>query len=368
MQLRIAFFLYYFLFFNVFAEYINTKSNFLPYINFNDISNNKEENIKNLLNKRKLIEESLNILSKIESNKEMVINEVDCYKLKKNLLEVAAALGEKYFTESTVNIVLNNKEAEEFYARKNALARFGSRNLLLQVIIPVIVTIVIFYLLINYYKDIIKSTWPKFLSFKDLSLWEFLCNLWSGFKSIFTTNWKQRYRSFCRQILEIIIAIARLYVVGKKTNSIIVDGLRISSGTLFLINKNQFSAESFKQGAYYTLGWLFYDLFHLIKTFYDDESKYKTEETDFIINGNNTQYKQTSDFLCYYLIPFTESAIALYLSLHITDTDLSINARKNMQAIYSLVRILPVYLKKKRNSIDALLTINLFIVALDFLR
>ncbi len=268
---------------------------------------------------------------------EKSISNISSNKIKKALIKVHDIFTEHYSKKRTVKL----------FDKKNDDAKVTSRNFLLKVGIPLGVIVGIFYLLYHYYKTTSLSLGPDFNS------WTFLF-----------TDFKQILRSFGFKILESIFAILRLSALGRKTDTIFGDGLRIASSFLFLVNKNQFSTEGFKQGAYYSAGWGVYDIFHMIKTFYDNAKS--EQDADFAQEEQEVQFERIGRMLCLYILPIAESATSLFLALNTDETPDAIKARKNVQAIYSFVRFLPVYLRANRDVVDILFVVNLLVAFLDF--
>jgi hypothetical protein len=267
-------------------------------------------------------------------------NQSDSDKIQLALENVYTLLNKHYTQEKNSNIIINKKESEKF----NVLNKLKNRNLLLKVIIPIVVTVVIFYTLYYYYQS--TSLWP------DIGLWTFYSDIARILKS-------SLYRT-----INAIIAIAQLSSIGEKTNSIIVDALRVINELLLL--KNQFSPDAFEQGAYYTAGWFIFDTYNLIKTIFKDFISKEKSDKKPTPEKNDDQLEKVGKTLSSHILPIAQSAAALYLAINVDTNPYANNSIKAMQAVYSLTRILPWYLQAKNDLVDALLTAHILILFLDF--
>ena len=244
-------------------------------------------------------------------------------------------------TAIKINEIFNKQKIKEADIKETGFIKRTSCNFLLRVLIPAVLVCSITYLLLFYYKITPLSLGPDFSSWKLLF-----------------TDLGQILKSYKWKLIEVSVAFLRLYTIGKDTSSLFFDILRIASSSLFLVNKKQFSLTAFKQGAYYTSGWLLYDSFHLLKTLYDDssdEEKKTAEQKDF-------KFKKLEEIFNFYALPLFEFGSVLLLALDSAETDRSIDTRNSIQALYSLIRIFSQYLKSKYFAVNTLLTLNIFVV------
>lgn len=286
------------------------------------------------------------------------INQKKTDEVEEKFLESFELLKKYYSKNNKSDNCSANSEVEEYYKRKNEQFKSGSRNLLLRVIIPVGVIVFVFCLLCSNYK-------AKFLQIWDSIKSVFSLNILSGIKKIWNFC-KAVAQSHRMQSIEMAFALLRIFSVGGKANyggkanTFLLGLVRIAGSIMFIINKNQYSTDFFNEGSYFCWGWLLFDIYNLVKIAYNDfvSAKPKKEK--------DIQFEQFGKTISLYLCPILETLAALGLSLNIGESAEAIKIRKDSQIIYSLLRLLPVYLEAKSNSVDALLSLHVLMIILDF--
>ncbi len=164
------------------------------------------------------------------------------------------------------------------------------------------------------------------------------------------------------QIAEVATALGRLTAVGAnyadqhqynqaKLLQTIADSCRVTNELLFLINKQP----TIKEGLYYPIAWLGYDVNHLIK----DIRQYHTTNKEVATNNTKketpeeTQIKKIATMLHAYILPTFEATLATYLATSTKDTPEQKKQMLMLQSFGSLSRLLSEYLALEPTSKEA---------------
>jgi hypothetical protein len=252
--------------------------------------------------------------------------------------------------DKIIALLLSEKELEILSMHQDSQQK-SRHSLLLKVIIPAVLVALISYLLFYYYYKIFNFEWT------GMGLRDFF-----GLKTLFCQSSTDTFLN----IVEIITALSRFSAITSKKNSAATDPLRITNELLFLINKKQYDQEAFLHGAYYTYVWLTYDIYNLIKSMfkkliYNQETISKSDK-----NQNNDIFEKLGITLCSTTLPIIETAATFFLTINIKNTPEAINARRYVQSIYSLARLLPIYIESNSNTVDTLLITHVLITCLEF--